>query len=242
MRMALNRDVFFTEVRDDPFPGTLTQSQVEGLNRLLDVWETEYADCDLRWLAYDLATGYHETGAEMMPVEEYGKGEGMKYGSPDPETGETYYGRGDVQCTWRENYARLDKEFGLTGDDSCEWHADNALDPIISAKALFQGSIDGWYRSDDQGKQTLARYFNAQDDDPFGAREIINGDKNKIPSWSNGKKIGDLIAEYYDGFLYALRKAYDAGTVETAPAEQIVTIHIAAPPGVKVVVDIQGED
>jgi len=36
---------------------------------------------------------------EMQPIEEYGKGKGMKYGSPDPETGQTYYGRGFVQTT-----------------------------------------------------------------------------------------------------------------------------------------------
>ncbi|MBE3951934.1 hypothetical protein HJ144_09510 [Vibrio parahaemolyticus] len=45
----------------------------------------------------------------MQPVEEYGKGVGHEYGIPDPITGQTYYGRGDVQVTWKYNYERLSR-------------------------------------------------------------------------------------------------------------------------------------
>ncbi len=63
----------------------------------------------LSYLAYTLATVYHETAYQMQPVEEYGKGAGHEYGIPDPITGKAYYGRGDVQVTWKYNYERLSK-------------------------------------------------------------------------------------------------------------------------------------
>ncbi|TOE35570.1 hypothetical protein CGJ43_25525, partial [Vibrio parahaemolyticus] len=60
----------------------------------------------LQYLAYVLATTYHETGHTMKPIEEWGKGQGRPYGEPDPETGQTYYGRGYVQLTWLANYIK----------------------------------------------------------------------------------------------------------------------------------------
>ena len=60
------------------------------------------------------------------------------------------------------------------------------------------------------GKQTLERYFNETTDNSYGAREIINGDKSKVPSWSNGVCIGNLIKGYHIDFLAALEAAVDA--------------------------------
>ncbi len=68
----IDRDVFFDAVRQKPFKGRLTQRQVDGLNAILDAWETAHAGKDLRWLAYALATTHHETGARMQPVHERG--------------------------------------------------------------------------------------------------------------------------------------------------------------------------
>ena len=63
----------------------------------------------------------------MQPIEEYGKGSTAAYGQPDPETGQTYYGRGFVQLTWRDNYARADQELDIGKDTGCEWHAERRL-------------------------------------------------------------------------------------------------------------------
>jgi hypothetical protein len=116
MTKLFDRDVFFGAVRGSLFHGSMTQRQVDGMNAILDAWEENPRSDDLRWLAYPLATTAHETGFAMWPIEEYGRGEGMSYGQQDPETGQTYYGRGFVQLTWRENYARADKElaYGTT--------------------------------------------------------------------------------------------------------------------------------
>jgi len=209
--ILFDRTIYFDAVRDSLFGGKLTQQQVEGQEAILGEWELPQdpraAMTDLRHLAYPLATTLHETASTMWPITEYGKGSGMSYGEPDPETGQTYYGRGFVQLTWRDNYRRATAELGLKGDADLEWHPDMALDPQIAADIMFIGMKEGWFRSDDNGAQTLARYFNDSVDDAYGAREIINGDKKTVPSWANGVSIGNLIAGYHRDFLAALQAA-----------------------------------
>jgi hypothetical protein len=230
-----DRKVFFDSVRASLFSGSLTQQQVDGMERILDQWEATGYSEDLRWLAYPLATTYHETAQAMWPIEEYGKGEGHDYGAPDPETGQCYYGRGYVQLTWRDNYARASDELDLRGGDNLEWHAAGALDPIIAADVMFVGMIDGWFRSDGYGPQTLARYFGKAVDDPYGAREIINGDKDVVPSWS-ATSIGNLIKDYHEKFMDALDDAWIGDVTPPAP-DKVVAITIEASPGVTVTVN-----
>lgn len=240
-----NHKVFFDEVRHSLFGGSLTQQQVDGMSFKLKQWEAHpYHPTDLRWLSYPLATSMHETASTMWPIEEYGKGEGQSYGVPDPETGQTYYGRGDVQLTWRDNYKRAASKLGLTGTpNDLEWHADKALDPKISADVMYMGMSEGWFRSDGS-PQTLSRYFSASVDDAYGAREIINGDKHKVPSWSNGVSIGSMIEGYHKKFLEALLESADAYTpvvpLEPIELEGKVVIDITAPAGVNVQVRING--
>ena len=69
----INRGFFFTHVRRTMFANTLKQTQVDGMNAILDGWEAEHKADDDRWLAYALATTYHETDQHMQPINEYGK-------------------------------------------------------------------------------------------------------------------------------------------------------------------------
>src|SRR4051794_28194747 len=108
------------------------------MNYILDTWKDAPPSDDLRWLAYALATTFHETAATMLPIAEYGYGAGRPYGVSDFETDQTYYGRGFVQLTWRDNYARADRELDLFADGSLEWHADNALEPPIAPPSCSQ--------------------------------------------------------------------------------------------------------
>lgn len=233
--MPIDRTVYFDRVRETIFDGVMNQRQVDGQTAILDAFENNAEGGDLRKLAYALATTFHETAATMQPIEEY-NGASAPYGQPDPETGQRYYGRGFVQLTHRTNYARADKELDLFDDDSCEWHAENALKLDVAGGVLFLGMMEGWFRSDSEGPHNLPRYFNETLDAPVQARNIINGDMNSVPSWSGGQSIGNLIAGYHGYFLEALKAAYRAE--EEAPEEKTVTIHVCvdAPPGVRVVV------
>jgi hypothetical protein len=91
---SFDRKIYFEAVRKNPFGGKLTQQQVNGQNALLDAWEKDWADADLRWLAYALASTKHESANTMAPVAEIGKGAGHAYGKEDPETHQRYFGRG----------------------------------------------------------------------------------------------------------------------------------------------------
>ena len=255
-----DRDLYFDAVRASLFSGSMSQRQVDGQNDILDVWErvptvAPSIVLDLRWLAYMLATTYHETSKEMWPIEEYGKGSGQPYGVKDKETGQTYYGRGYVQLTWRDNYHRAVIELGLSGEEDIEWHAHMALDGVIAARVMFRGMYYGWFRKDDKGPQTLPRYFGPSADDPYMAREIINGDKHKIPSWSNGVSIGNLIQGYHDKFLEALETSFikEPPAPEPEPSEDVlgytvrmsanaVAFDIQLAPGVAIAIKVNDSD
>lgn len=252
MADSFDRKTYFDNVRGPLFSGSLSQQQVEGQEAILGEWElpgqTGIPTDDLRYLAYMLATTYHETAQKMWPIEEYGKGQGATYGKPDKTTGCTYYGRGYVQLTWAENYQKATSKLGLTGDADLYWNPEMALDPQIAADVMFKGMVEGWFRSDSKGAQTLGRYFNATTDDSYGAREIINGDKTKIPSWSNGVSIGNLIKGYHSKFLKALQLAQAAAPPDYGPEPEPepeepghVDVAITTTAGVIVSVTVNGE-
>lgn len=202
----MNRDIFFAHVRKEPFSGRMTQSQVSGLEALLNAWSPSM---DVRWLAYILATVFHETGARMVPVREgFAKSDAQArrilskypYAQPDPETGQAYYGRGLEQLTHKANYAKMGEWLGL----DLVSDPDLMLRPDIAARSLFLGMTNGLYT----GKK-LADYFNARKTDPVGARRIVNGTDRAA-----------LIAGYYHAFVNAIREANEEHPAEPEPAER----------------------
>jgi predicted chitinase len=162
----INRKFFFDYVRARLFDGKLTQGQVDGMTAILDKWEKNYSNDDLRWLAYMLATVHHETDRKFQGIEEYGKGKGKKYGKPDPDTGKIYYGRGFVQLTWKENYRKMSPVCGV----DLVKNPEKALELKNCVEILFFGMINGSFT----GKK-LSDYFNQNKEDWFNARRIING-------------------------------------------------------------------
>jgi Chitinase class I len=231
--MNFDRKIYFDHVREELFDGAMSQSQVDGQEAILTGWEERRSGDDIRWLANFLAQSAHETGFKMQPVEEIG-GADQPYGQPDPETGQCYYGRGFIQITHKENYERADNEVGC---DSVA-HPEQQLEALISGATGYRGMQEGWFRSDSHGKQTFARYFNAKTDDPYGAREIVNGDKKTVPDWSNGVSIGNLIAGYHRSFLAAL----EASLLEIDPGpEPMSDLIVDIPLGVPFTIRVDGQ-
>jgi putative chitinase len=186
----IDRKYFFDKVRASLFTGEMTTGQVVGLEALLTVWEEDFLDFPKSFLAYCLATAYHETGRKMQPVEEIGKGKSKKYGKPVGPYNHVYYGRGHVQLTWEDNYKKANTQLAKY-DIGVDLHKEphRALEDEISAYVLLDGSLHGWFT----GKK-LADYFGPDKDDPVNARKIINRlDK------------AETIAGYYRKFKDALR-------------------------------------
>jgi len=167
----IQRKYFFDSVRGALFAGHMNQGQVDGMNAILDFAES--VGCDDRHLAYILATTYHETAQTMQPIAEYGKGKGKPYGVPDPVTGETYYGRGYVQLTWKENYQKQDAKLALGGRLVTD--ADLALDPDVALQIIFGGMYDGDFTGVGLPKYITCTNVETDTTDFYNARKIVNG-------------------------------------------------------------------
>lgn len=156
----MNRKVFFDFIRNLPFGGKISPEQFDGLTRILDYKESRYPHWDTRWLAYLLATVFHETDRTMQPITERGSRNYLR--------GKKYWpwiGRGLVQLTWEYNYTK----YGLTDPkQALEW--DTAL------RIAFDGMENGVFTG-----RKLSQFFNKSVDNPKGARKIINGtDKDTL--------------------------------------------------------------
>ena len=212
----IDRDIYFNHVRGPLFAGALEQVHVDGQNLLLAMYEGGWTGTpfnDLRWLAYLLASVYHETAQRFWPLKEFGEGAGHEYGEVDPETGQQYFGRGLIQITWRDNYSRASKMLSLFDDRDLEWHPDVALDSLIAARITYRGMAEGWFTS-----KKLGDYFNDDTDDPVNARQIVNGNDKDT-----------LIAGYYETFLEALVAASPTLSAEGRTYTTTITINSEAP-------------
>jgi len=189
MSVRFDREIFFDNVRSKLFDGALTQQQVDGCGVILGLWEGQYTGTpmtDIRWLAYILATVFHECATTMWPITEYGSQSYLQGKEYWP-----YIGRGFVMITWEDNYRHASQQLSLTGSRDLVEHPELALDSLISARILFRGMAEGWFT----GKK-LGQYFNESKNDPVNARQIVNGNDDD-----------DLIAGYHADFLAALEKA-----------------------------------
>ena len=187
MSASLNFDhtKFFNAYRDAY--GRLKQSQVDGIESLLNHLQSDTEIKDLRWAAYMLATVKHECGDTWQPIEEWGKGKGRSYGAPVDVIGSdgktysvTYYGRGYVQLTWKDNYEKMSRALGLA--DELLIHPQRALDPDIAYQIMSWCMRHGAFT----GKK-LADYIHDDECDYKNARRIING----LDQWERIKGYAD---------------------------------------------------
>ena len=63
---------FFSGFRTTLGKGFLNQGQVAGTAAILDAWDARSPGSDVRFVAYSLATSWHETGFKMLPISEEG--------------------------------------------------------------------------------------------------------------------------------------------------------------------------
>lgn len=202
----MNLASFFGAVRPLMKNGRLSQSQVDGFQAIIS--ECIAQDINLEHTAYILATAYHETGGRMEAVREgfaktdegarnaverlYTKGViSRNYALPE-SNGRSYYGRGLVQLTHLDNYARTGHALGI----DLVTKPDQMLDLYVSVKAMIWGMVEGAYRRKSLTK--MLPYADPTLDEWIQARDIINGDVNK-----NGEKI----ARYAIAFYSALQGA-----------------------------------
>jgi len=193
------RAKFFSAFRiqfKDPNP-----SQIQGYDAIFDYWDKSDLT-DNRWLAYALATAFHETGEDLQPVREgfassdqgsinavtslFNRGIiGENYALREAN-GQSYFGRGLVQITFGDNYKKLGKAIGI-GNQLYD-NPSLALNMDIAVKILFKGMVDGLYTT-----HSFRKYFFEDRTDWFNARKIINGlDK------------ADLIEDYGQKFFRCL--------------------------------------
>lgn len=218
----MKEDVFFDTIRRTLFDGSLTQPQVDGIKGLLKGFDL-VGDKDQDTLAYGLATAFHETGRRMVPVREgFAKTDAgaraavaklarkrgpksavARYAQPVGPYGHVYYGRGHVQLTWMNGYRDSSADAGT----DLVANPDAMLDPVISARVLFRGLMDG--RWNGQGKGVGA-YEGADDHlsdaEAADARRTINGKDKALE-----------IARYHRRFYDALDLAGWKPSAPTAP-------------------------
>ena len=157
------KQVFFNKYRTKF--GKLKQKQVAPLENLISKVVDDKRLTDAQ-KAYVMATVKHETADTYRPINEYGRGRGRPYGVPDPETGQTYFGRGYVQLTWKKNYETMSKLIGVDLVNNPEL----ANDPDIAYEILVVGMKEGLFTG-----VGLDKYINQEKSDFNNARRIVNG-------------------------------------------------------------------
>ncbi len=165
-----DHDKFFERFRE--LFGPLTRTQVTGLEFLLTKIEGDATWSDDRDIAYALATFKWETAHTFQPIAEHGT-DGYfarydgKLGNSQPGDGFRFRGRGYVQLTGRQNYARAGERLGidLVNDP------DMAFEPATAYDVAIRGMEEGWFT----GKKLDGYIREGEDPDYLNARRIING-------------------------------------------------------------------
>lgn len=212
----MDRAAFFDGVRP-LFGGKLSTAQVAGMEGIIDAFDATGDGSD-KTLAYAMATAFHETGKRMVPVREgFAKTDaqarrivaGRRYGQV--VNGHVFYGRGLVQMTWADNYKASSADAGVNLYNN----PDAMLDPVISARVLIRGLMDGRWNA---AKKGIAAYLpDNGTDDLMGARRTVN----ITDRW-------EMIGGYYQAFLAAVRAAGGVNAAVPKPSTDTNTEAIRA--------------
>jgi putative chitinase len=184
----------------------ITAGEFEGCDRIIKACAKQ--GWGISWVAYALATTYHEVNGTMQPIKEIGgpayftrmydirgarPAKARELGNLTPGDGAKFAGRGYVQLTGLTNYRRATKKLREMGFDvDLVAQPERAMEPAIAAAILVAGMREGWFTGRDidddlpaSGPARLAQFV--------ASRDIINGRDRQ-----------DLIAEYAMDFQTAL--------------------------------------
>lgn len=149
--------IFFAVLRTGPLRHR-KPLQVQGSEAILAVTH----GLPISWVAYALATAWHETNETMQPVLEanwlsasarrayfmrmYDKTGNRPHvarelGNTVVGDGATFAGRGYVQLTGRRNYAKAERKIGKPFVSQ----PDLAMRPDLAARILREGMVEGWF-------------------------------------------------------------------------------------------------
>jgi putative chitinase len=211
-RLARNVPVMPTRVQGSPAYAGWSRLDVDAF---VDLYRKQFGDApgglktlatairrdeditDIRWMAYMLATAWHETAHTFDPIREFGEGHGRRrngrrsvkhsaanlrnprtdhdYGDTvifvDADKGEdpnVYYGRGYVQLTWWDNYLSAGQRLGMGEDLAIE--PDRVMEEGIAYRIMSDGMRNGWFTG-----VALARFIHHKVCHYGAARQVING-------------------------------------------------------------------
>lgn len=188
----MNRKAFYDAVRTSLFAGSLSKTQVDGVDLILDAGTTR--KLAQNHLAYALATSFHETGGMMQPVCEnlnY-SAKGLLHSFPRHFSAPalTDYARNPEKIANRLYAHRMGNGDEASGDGwrfrgrglvqitgrrnyrtfGIERDPDKALAPEMAVRILINGMVSGAFSG-----RKLSDYFGPGQEDWVGARAIING-------------------------------------------------------------------
>lgn len=186
----------------------ISAGEFEGCDKIIRACAV--AGWGLSWVAYALATTYHETSGTMQPIKEIGghayftkmyditgdrPKKARELGNLSPGDGAKYAGRGYVQLTGKANYTKATSKLRQLGFDvDLVADPDRAMEPEIAAVILVAGMREGWFTGADidddlptRGPATVAQFV--------ASRDIINGRDKQ-----------EMIAEYAMDFQRGLQQ------------------------------------
>lgn len=218
----MSKENFFKICRANLFSGRMTQEQVDGINLIL---KRTYG-LPVSHRAYILATVFHETGKRMQPVREtfastdqqavnrlenaWAKGQLPWVRTPYwrfDSSGKAWFGRGHVQLTHKENYAKGSDLCGrdLLADPSRMLDADTSIK--VAVKGMQQGTFTG---------KKLDDYLPG---DYVNARRIINGTESAQKVAAYAKTFEAALSTIHDE-----QKPVDGGKVEVSETKSLIKL------------------
>ena len=185
----------------------ISKDEFEGCSRI--IYAFGCVGAPVSYVAYALATTYHETSGTMQPIPEKGgnsyftrlydiKGRdparARRHGNTVAGDGIRYRGRGYVQLTWKVNYQRATQKLRALGYNvDLVADPDRALEPEIAAVILVYGMIEGWFTGRKLGDDLPA----------VGPASILQFTKSR--DIINGVDKDDVIAVYANDWQTALQ-------------------------------------